>query len=200
MRKDVREFIRRLEAVGLTVESTPGHYRVLRDGKPLRKANGMPFTLPFSPDTVRWRRAAIVELRKLGIDLWDEGREMPKPSDLSVSAPTTRLREGSMPISAITHLFAGVPVSDLDASVDWYARFFGRPPDVRVGDEVLWEIDEHATLFIEPNVARASAGRITLAVAGLDALLERLAAQGIEHEPIETYSERRPPCEHPRSG
>jgi catechol 2,3-dioxygenase-like lactoylglutathione lyase family enzyme len=32
------------------------------------------------------------------------------------------------------------------------------------------------------------AGRITLAVAGLDALLERLAAQGIEHEPIETYS------------
>jgi hypothetical protein len=27
----------------------------------------MPFTLPFSPDTVRWRRAAIVDLRKLGI-------------------------------------------------------------------------------------------------------------------------------------
>jgi hypothetical protein len=69
MRKDVREFIRRLEAVGLTVESTPGHYRVLRDGKPLRKANGMPFTLPFSPDTIRWRRTAIVELRKLGIQL-----------------------------------------------------------------------------------------------------------------------------------
>ena len=69
MRKDVREFIRRLEAVGLTVESTPGHYRVLREGKPLRKRNGMPFTLPFSPDTTRWRRAAIVELRKLGIDL-----------------------------------------------------------------------------------------------------------------------------------
>jgi hypothetical protein len=29
----------------------------------------MPFMLPFSPDTVRWRRAAIVELRKLGIDV-----------------------------------------------------------------------------------------------------------------------------------
>ncbi len=69
MRKDVREFIRRLEAAGLTVESTPGHYRVLRDGKPLRKANGMPFMLPFSPDTTRWRRAAIVDLRKLGIDV-----------------------------------------------------------------------------------------------------------------------------------
>jgi biotin operon repressor len=69
VKKDVREFIRRLEAAGLTVEATPGHYRVLRDGKPLRKANGMPFMLPFSPDTIRWRRAAIVELRKLGIDL-----------------------------------------------------------------------------------------------------------------------------------
>jgi hypothetical protein len=69
MRKDVREFIRRLERAGLTVESTPGHYRVLRDGKPLRKANGMPFMLPFSPDTIRWRRAAVVELRRLGIHL-----------------------------------------------------------------------------------------------------------------------------------
>ena len=68
MKKDVREFIRRLEAAGLTVEPTPGHYRVLRGGEPLRKANGMPFMLPFSPDTTRWRRSAIVELRKLGID------------------------------------------------------------------------------------------------------------------------------------
>ncbi len=69
MRKDVREFIRRLEAVGLTVESTPGHYHVLRNGKPLRKASGMPFTLPFSPDSTRWRRTAILDLRKLGIYL-----------------------------------------------------------------------------------------------------------------------------------
>jgi catechol 2,3-dioxygenase-like lactoylglutathione lyase family enzyme len=91
-------------------------------------------------------------------------------------------------MSAITHLFAGVPVSDLDASIDWYTRFFGRPSDHRVGDEVLWEIDEHATLFIEPNTARAGGGGITLAVAGLDPLLDGLAARHIEHEPIETYS------------
>ena len=91
-------------------------------------------------------------------------------------------------MSAITHLFAGVPVSDLDAGINWYTRFFARPPDRRVGKEMLWEIDEHAWLFIEPNAARAGAGRITLAVTGLDALLERLAAQGIEHEAIETYS------------
>ena len=90
--------------------------------------------------------------------------------------------------SAITHLFAGVPVSDLDAGIDWYTRFFGRPPDMHAGEEMLLEIDQHATLFVEPNAARAGAGRITFAVAGLDALLERLAAEHIEHEPIETYS------------
>jgi catechol 2,3-dioxygenase-like lactoylglutathione lyase family enzyme len=89
---------------------------------------------------------------------------------------------------AITHLIAGVPVSDLDASIDWYTRFFGRPPDMRAGDEILWDVDEHATLFIEPNAPHAGAGRVTFIVAGLDAFLERLAAQRIETEPIETYS------------
>ena len=64
----MREFIRRLEAVGLTVEATPGHYHVMRR-EALRKANGMPFTLPFSPDTTRWRKTAVNDLRKLGIDL-----------------------------------------------------------------------------------------------------------------------------------
>jgi catechol 2,3-dioxygenase-like lactoylglutathione lyase family enzyme len=91
-------------------------------------------------------------------------------------------------MGAITHLFAGVLVSDLDTSTDWYTRFFGRPPDRRVGDEMLREIAERAWLFIEPNATQAGAGRITLAVAGPDALLQRLAAQRIEHEPIETYS------------
>ena len=88
----------------------------------------------------------------------------------------------------ITNLYAGVPVSDLDASIDWYTRFLGRPPDMRAGEEILWDIDEHATLFIEPNAAEAGAGRITLGVTGLDMLLERVAGEGIEHEPIETYS------------
>jgi hypothetical protein len=87
---------------------------------------------------------------------------------------------------AITHLIAGVPVSQLGAAIDWYTRLFGRAPDLRAGEEILWDIDEHATLFIEPDAARAGAGRVTLAVAGLDALLERLAAEGIEHAPIET--------------
>jgi catechol 2,3-dioxygenase-like lactoylglutathione lyase family enzyme len=91
-------------------------------------------------------------------------------------------------MSELTHLYAGVPVADLDASIDWYTRFFGRPEDFRAGDEVLWEVAERATLFIEPNATRAGTGRITLSVTGLDELLEQLAARGIGHEPIETYA------------
>lgn len=87
----------------------------------------------------------------------------------------------------IVSLFAGVPVSDLDASIDWYTRLFGRAPDLHAGDEVLWDIDDHATLFIERNAPHAGAGRITLGVTGLDALLERVAAAGIHHDPVETY-------------
>ena len=91
-------------------------------------------------------------------------------------------------MSDFTHLYAGVPVSDLGAALDWYTRFFGREPDFRAGDEILWETDDHATIFIEPNPAQAGAGRITLSVTALDPLLERLAAAGIGHEQVETYS------------
>jgi hypothetical protein len=77
---------------------------------------------------------------------------------------------------AITHLFPGIPVSDLDMSMDWYSRFFGRSLDRCVEQEVIWEIDQHAWLFIEPNAAHAGARRITLTVTGVDKPLRRLAA------------------------
>ena len=89
---------------------------------------------------------------------------------------------------AMTHLYAGVPVADLDASIDWYTRLFGRVPDFRAGDEILWQIGASGTLFIEPDAERAGTGRITLSVTGLDALLKALAVRRIDHEAIETYS------------
>ena len=52
-------------------------------------------------------------------------------------------------MSAITHLYAGVPVTDLEASIDWYTRLCGHDPDVRAGQEILWEIGD-AIAFAEP--------------------------------------------------
>jgi catechol 2,3-dioxygenase-like lactoylglutathione lyase family enzyme len=126
--------------------------------------------------------------------LMDE-RDMPwdRAATMSSATPTRQYdRRQSFPEGRermpgeITHLIAGVPVSDLDTSIDWYTRFFGRPPDMRAGDEILWDIDEHATLFIEPST-QAGAGRVTFAVTGLDAFLDRFAAQRIVYEPVETY-------------
>ena len=57
--------------------------------------------------------------------------------------------------SGITHLIAGVPVSDLEAGTNRHTRFFGREPDMRVGDGVLRDVAEHATLFIEPEAAES---------------------------------------------
>ncbi len=96
--------------------------------------------------------------------------------------------EAESEVSAIIHLYAGVPAADLEASIDWYTRLFGRDPDLRAGDEILWEIAASATLFIERDAERAGTGRITLSVTGLDALLQTLADRRIDHEPIETYS------------
>ena len=60
---------------------------------------------------------------------------------------------------AITHLIAGVPVSEMGAAIESYTRLFGRPPDLCAGEEILWDTDEHATLFIDPGgPERARAG------------------------------------------
>lgn len=87
----------------------------------------------------------------------------------------------------ITDLIAGVPVSDLEAAIDWYTRFFGREPDLRAGQEILWDVVGHGTLFIEPDESRAGSGRITFAVRGLDEMLVQLTARGIGHGPVETF-------------
>ena len=59
---------------------------------------------------------------------------------------------------------------------------------MRVGEEMLWEIDEYAWLFIEPSAARAGAGGSPSPSPGWTRSSEGLAARRIEHEPIETYS------------
>ncbi len=84
-------------------------------------------------------------------------------------------------------MYAGVAVSNLEASIAWYTRFFGRAADHRAGDEVLWDVNDHATLFIEPKPAGVGAGHVTFGVTGLDKLLAGLTARGIAHDPIKAY-------------
>jgi catechol 2,3-dioxygenase-like lactoylglutathione lyase family enzyme len=116
--------------------------------------------------------------------------QTPMSSTLSrgLQGRRSKALEAEPEVSGMNHLYAGVPVANLQASIDWYTRLFGRDPDFRAGDEILWEIAASATLFIEPDSKRAGTGRITFSVAGLDALLASLAVRHIDHEAIETYS------------
>ena len=90
-------------------------------------------------------------------------------------------------MSALTHLYSGVRVRDLEASLPWFEAFFGRPPDHVVGGELLWEISETAVLFLEESAEHAGNARVTIGVTGLDEILARLTAHGIAHDPVETY-------------
>lgn len=87
----------------------------------------------------------------------------------------------------MTHLYSVVPVRDRAAALEWYAAFFGRPADEVMGDEALWQVSETAWIVVDVHTDRAGNALLTLGVEGLDDILARLVAYGVEHEPVETY-------------
>ncbi|HEY8584761.1 MAG TPA: VOC family protein [Capillimicrobium sp.] len=91
-------------------------------------------------------------------------------------------------MTTMTDLHAGLPVRDLEGARAWYERFFDRPADFVAGRELLWEVAEHAWVFIDEQPGRAGSGFVTVSVTGLADLLADLTARGIAHEPVETYA------------
>ena len=102
-------------------------------------------------------------------------------------------------MSAITHLFAGVPVSNLDASIDWYTRFFGRPQTARRRRDSLG--DRRARVALH-RAERGACGR------GPDHPRRRWARRAPQAHRCPAHRartdrdllERCPPRERPRSG
>ncbi|WP_232663151.1 VOC family protein [Pseudonocardia sp. TRM90224] len=87
-------------------------------------------------------------------------------------------------------LYSVMAVSNRAAAVVWFEAFFGKRADEVIGDEYLWQVGENAWVVVDDRDVRAEAvGRamITLGVTDLDGILARLAANGIGHEPVETY-------------
>ena len=84
-------------------------------------------------------------------------------------------------------------VSDLARSLEWYEVFFGRGADEVIGEEHLWQAGENAYVVLDARdvrSARVGGSMITFGVAlnEFDEALARLAASGVGHEPVETYS------------
>ena len=82
-------------------------------------------------------------------------------------------------------------VRDIATSVTWYEAFFGRPADEIIGEEYLWQVGENAYIVLDDRPVRADrvgGSMVTFGVTDLDDILARLAAHGIEHGVVETYS------------
>jgi predicted enzyme related to lactoylglutathione lyase len=78
-------------------------------------------------------------------------------------------------------LFAGVPVAEFEAAVQWYSDVFGRPADMVVHDrEVMWRIAEAAWLYVLEQPAHAGHAIVSIAVPDLTATTASLAGRGIE--------------------
>ena len=85
-------------------------------------------------------------------------------------------------------LFAGIPVRDYAASLQWYERLLGKPPAFFPDDtEAVWEVGDHRYLYIDVRPPHAGHAMLTLLVDDLDALLARVAERGLAPTAQEAY-------------
>jgi predicted enzyme related to lactoylglutathione lyase len=86
-------------------------------------------------------------------------------------------------------LFAGIPVSDYAAAVEWYGRLFGSPPTFLPNNtEAVWELAEGRYVFIELRPEHAGHARHLLFIDDLDTRIAQIAERGLTPVERETYS------------
>jgi predicted enzyme related to lactoylglutathione lyase len=87
-------------------------------------------------------------------------------------------------------LFAGVPVADIDAAIDWYEQLFGRAADiVPKHNEVMWCVAGNGWLYLIDDPERAGRTEVTISVSDLDQFVADLASRGIGAGPIEAVGD-----------
>jgi hypothetical protein len=86
-------------------------------------------------------------------------------------------------------LFAGIPVSDYAAALEWYQRVFDSSPALLPNDtEAVWEVAEHRFVYIVQRHDDAGHSVLLLFVEDLDARVAQMAERGIVPAAQETYS------------
>src|SRR5215213_1208470 len=86
-------------------------------------------------------------------------------------------------------LFAGNRVSDYERAKEWYVRLLGAEPSFLAhATEAIWQLADHASVFIV-EVEHGAGGAIhTVVVDDLDERVAAIAARGIQPDETETYS------------
>lgn len=86
-------------------------------------------------------------------------------------------------------LFAGIPVADYAAALQWYERLLGSPPTFFPHDtEAVWEVAEHRYIYIVQQREHVGHAIHTLFVDNLDTLVAQIAGRGLEPAKRENYS------------
>ncbi len=84
----------------------------------------------------------------------------------------------------ILGIFAVACVTDMERSVEWYARLIGRAPDDRPMDGLVqWRSGGGAGLQLVLDVEKAGSSLITIVTPDLDLARKRLAAASLLLEP-----------------
>ena len=80
----------------------------------------------------------------------------------------------------VTHVFAGIAVSDFTAARDWYERLFDSPPDMFPTEgEAVWRPTASASIYITVDPERAGRALLTLAVKDLENERTKLVQRGL---------------------
>src|SRR5688572_26100124 len=90
---------------------------------------------------------------------------------------------------AITEFFAGIAVADFGATLAWYERFIGKPPDFFPHEsEAVWQVTDHTWIYVIADAERAGRALLTVLVDDLDAQVAQLAVRGFDPTKQETYA------------
>jgi hypothetical protein len=81
---------------------------------------------------------------------------------------------------SVTHLFAGIAVSDFATAREWYEALFGRPPDMLPTEgEAVWQVTTYGSVYVTADPPRAGSALVTIAVSDLNEQVTALAARGL---------------------
>ena len=93
-----------------------------------------------------------------------------------------------MILTTYLDLFAGIPVTDYAAGLEWYERVLGYPPAFFPNDiEAVWELAAHRYVYIVQRAEHAGHAMHTIFVDDLDALVAQIADRGLDRVEWETY-------------
>ena len=87
-------------------------------------------------------------------------------------------------------LFAGVPVSDYEAAVDWFERLLGQPASFQPHDtESVWILAENRSVYVVLAAERAGGGLVTVMIDDLDSFMAAAEARGVKPGTVEDYGD-----------